>query len=154
MVCSTREGRVRGVDVTMRTRAAVLWVVVAVAVSTSILLYLLRPGALEEALAGEMEGEPLTSAAVLLLAVLVGVPLMMAVVTLLVNGRANRYVNLVVAVLFGAFGAFASTSEAMGGDFDAHVLMVVLATLATFLVAGLSLVGLRAPASGTPSSRA
>ncbi len=126
-----------------RTRVAVLWVAVAVALSTSILLYLFRPGALEEALAGEMEGDALSTAMVLQFAALVGIPLVMAVVTLLVNGRANLYANVVAGVLLGAFGAFASISEVMGGAFDAHVLMVVLATLTAFLIAGLSVVGLR-----------
>jgi hypothetical protein len=40
-----------------RTRVAVLWVAVAIAVSGSVLLYLLVPGALEDLVAGEIEGE-------------------------------------------------------------------------------------------------
>ena len=129
-----------------RTRVAVLWVVVAVALSASILLYLVEPGALEEALAGEMEGTPLSAAGVQFVA-MVGIPLVMAVMTLLVNGRVNGYANLVVAVPLGAFGVFAVISEVAGGEFHPHVLIAALATLIAFLIAGLSVAGLRTRAS-------
>jgi hypothetical protein len=39
-----------------RTRVAVLWVAVAVALSGSFVLYMVEPGAIEEMLAGTMEG--------------------------------------------------------------------------------------------------
>ena len=65
-----------------RTRVAVLWVAVALALSGSMLLYLFMPGALEELLSGEVEGETLDDAMGFLFAGLVIIPLMMAAVTL------------------------------------------------------------------------
>ena len=44
-----------------RTRVAVSWVAVALALSGSMWLALYMPGALEEVLAGEVEGRPSTT---------------------------------------------------------------------------------------------
>jgi len=43
----------------IRTRVAVLWVSTAIAASCSLLLYLVVPGALNDMVVEEMEGEPL-----------------------------------------------------------------------------------------------
>jgi len=130
-----------------RTRVAVLWVAVAVAISYSVLMYLVAPGALEEALAGEMEGEPLDDFLGLQLAVVAGIPLVMAAVTLLVGARVNRYLNLIAGLLFGLLAGFGMVSELLAGELNAHVLLVALGCSLAFLVAILSLVGLRQPAS-------
>ena len=126
-----------------RTRVAVLWVAVAVALSGSLLLGVFVPGALGELLAGEIEGQTLTDAVGYGLAMLVVIPLVMAVVTLLINDRVNRYVNLIAALAFGLFGVYAVVSEALGGDFNAHVLMAAVAIVPGFLIAAMALVGLR-----------
>jgi hypothetical protein len=130
-----------------RTRVAVLWVAVAVAMSYSVLMFLVAPGALEDALAGEMEGEPLNDGLGLQLSMVVCIPLAMAAVTLLVGGRASRYVNLVAGLLVGLLAAFGMVSELLDGDFNGHVLLVAFGCALAFLVAGLSLVGLRQPGS-------
>ena len=126
-----------------RTRVAVLWLAVAVALSGSLLLGVFVPGALEELLAGEIEGQTLTDAVGYGLAMLVVIPLVMAVVTLLISDRVNRYVNLIAALAFGLFGVYAVVSEVLGGDFNAHVLMAAVAIVPGFLIAAVALVGLR-----------
>jgi hypothetical protein len=128
-----------------RTRATALWLAVAVAATASLLLYLFIPGALEELLAGEMEGETLTEAFTFFLAVLIVIPLVMAAIALLVSDRANCYANLIVGAAFGLFAVFAVVTHTLDGGFNVHVLMVALAGVAAFLVAGLSLVRLRTP---------
>ena len=126
-----------------RTRVAVLWVAVAVALSGSMLLYLFMPGALEELLAGEVEGETLDDALGFLLAGMVIVPLVMAAVTLLVRDRANRYVNLVAGMALGLFGVWAAVLETSADGFNVHILMNSVASLLAFLIAALGLIGLR-----------
>jgi uncharacterized membrane protein len=126
-----------------RTRVAVLWLAVAVALSASLLFYVFVPGALEELLAGKIEGVTLDDAAGYWLAMLVVIPLVMAVVTLLISDRVNRYVNLIAVLAFGLFGVYAVVSEVLGGDFNAHVLMAAVAIVPGFLIAALGLVGLR-----------
>jgi len=126
-----------------RTRVAVLWVAVAVALSGSMLLYLFMPGALEELLAGEVEGEALDDALGFLLAGLVIIPLVMAAVTLLVRDRVNHYVNLVAGMAFGLFGVYAVVRETSADGFNVHILMNAVVGLLALLIAALGLISLR-----------
>ena len=126
-----------------RTRIAVLWVAVAVALSVSFLLYLYVPGALEEMLAGEIEGEVLDEAVGSRLAMFVIIPLVMAAVTLLITDRANRYVNLIIGLTYGLYGSYVVTGEIVDGHFDGHILMTVVACVLGLLIAALALIALR-----------
>lgn len=135
-----------------RTRVAVLWVAVAVALSGSMLLYLYVPGALEEMLAGEAEGETLDTAAGFWLAMFVIIPVAMAAVTLLITDRVNRYVNLIAGLAYGLYGFFVVTGEILDGHFDGHILMTVVACVLGLLIAALGLTGVR-QSTGRPSLR-
>ena len=135
-----------------RTRVAVLWVTVAVALSGSMLLGVFVPGAVEELLSGEIEGETLTDAVGFSLAMFVIIPVVMVAVTLLVSDRLNRYVNLVVGLAYGFYGSFMVGGEILGGHFDGHVLMAVVACVLGLLIAALGLIGLR-QLTGRPSLR-
>lgn len=133
-----------------RTRVAVLWVAAAIAMAGSMVFYLLIPGALEEILAGEIEGETLNDALGFVMSLFVVIPIVMAAVTLLINDRLNRYVNSSAGMAIGLFSVFVVVGETSGGDFNAHVLMAALAGALAFLIGGLGLIGLRQPpARGT-----
>jgi hypothetical protein len=136
-----------------RTRVAVLWVAVAVAVSYSVVMALLVPGVLPDVLAGRMEDQPLDVGLGLQIGLLGVAPLLMAAVALLVGDRANPYVNLVGGLLVGLAGAYAGLSELAGSGFDAHVLLVGVSCLLALLVAGLSAAALRRP-EADPAARA
>jgi hypothetical protein len=130
-----------------RTRVAVLWLAVAIAALGSLLLHLFIPGALEEMVAGEMEGETLTDGLTFFFGALGTIPVAMAAVALLVSDRVNRWVNLIAGLAFGLFGVFAVVGHLVDGGLNVHVLMVAVASIGAFLIAGLSLVGLRRPTS-------
>ena len=130
-----------------RTRVAVLWLAVGVAVSGSMLVGLFEPGAVEELLAGMVEGEPLDDATRLLITVLLIIPLVMAGVTLLVGDRVNLYVNLVAGLAFGLLGVGGAVMEFLGGHFNGHVVMVALSGVFAFLIAVLGVVELRQSSS-------
>jgi hypothetical protein len=131
----------------LRTRVAVLWVAVAVAVSSSMLMSLITPGALEEALAGKVEGVALDDGLVIQLSVLVCIPLVMAAVTLLTGHRVGRSANLIVGLLFGLLAAYGMVGELLDGGLNGHVLLVAVGCFLAFLIAVLSLVGMRQPTS-------
>jgi hypothetical protein len=126
-----------------RTRVAALWLAVAIATSASLLLYVFVPGAVEELLAGEMEGETLTDAWGFFFTALAIVPLVMAGMALLVGDRVNHYVNLIAGLVVGLFGVFAMVGHMVEGDFNGHILMIGLAGGGAFLIAGLALAELR-----------
>ena len=126
-----------------RTRAAVLWLAVAMATTASLLLHLFIPGALEEMVAGEIEGEALTEGLTYFFAVVGSIPVVMAIAALFVRERVNRQVNLIAGLLFGVFGIFAVVTHVVGGEFNVHVLMMAVAGVGAFLIAGLSWAGMR-----------
>lgn len=126
-----------------RTRAAVLWLAVAMAFAASLLLHLFVPGAAEELVAGEMEGETLTDGLAYFLGAVGIIPVVLAAVTLLVSDRVNHWSNLIAGLAFGLFGAFGVISHVVDGGFNVHVLMVAVADAGAFLIAGLSLAGMR-----------
>lgn len=130
-----------------RTRAAVLWLAVAMAMLASQVLHLFMPGAVEEMVAGEMEGETLTDGLTYFFAAVGSIPVVMAIVALLVSDRVNRQVNLIAGLAFGLFGVFAVVTHLVDGGFNVHVLMVAVAGAGAFLIAGLSFAGLRRPTS-------
>jgi hypothetical protein len=125
-----------------RTRVAVLWVAVAVAMAGLLLLFLYVPGALEEMLAGTMEGETLDDTWGILFAALLAIPLVMAGLTLLVSDRVNPYLNLVAGLAFGLLGAL-PVGEILEGTFDGHLVMALMAAALGLLIGGLSVVELR-----------
>ena len=136
----SQEGAMNGL--LFKTRVAVLWVGVAVAMSGSLLLFLFAPGAVEEMLAGTMEGETLSDAWTFVLALIVIIPLVLAAVTLLVGDRVNHYLNLVAGPAVGLLGAL-PVMEILEGTFDGHVVMALAAAALGLLIGGLSVVGLR-----------
>jgi len=129
-----------------RTRVAVLWLAVAGAAAYSVVMYMVGPGALEEMLGGNVEGDPLDSFGVqAFTAAIVIVPMVMVAVTLLVADRFNHYLNLVLGGLFGLLGASVATLEALDGGVNGHIVMVAVAGILSFLIAGLGVAALRHP---------
>jgi len=92
-----------------------------------------------------MEGETLTEGMGYFMAMFGVIPLVMAAVALLVSDRVNHFANLIAGAVFGLFGVFAVVTHTLDGGFNVHVLMVALAGVAAFLIAGLSLARLRTP---------
>lgn len=138
-------------NLVFRVRVAVLWVAVAVAVSSSVVMYMVGPGALEEMLSGFMEGDALDSFGVQGFTTgVVLVPLAMVAVTLLVADRFNHYLNLVLGGVLGLLGGTAATLETLDGGVNGHVVLVAAASILALLIAGLGALGLRHPA-GQPT---
>jgi hypothetical protein len=136
----------RSID--FRIRIAILWALWAAAMAFGMLLWLLvAPGALEEALAGEMEGMASDGAAGYVLAFFGVVPLALAVMTLQIDNRVTRYTNLVAGLLVGAWGIVEMVTHLADGGFNASMLVSAATILIAFLIAGLSAAALRRGAS-------
>ena len=131
-----------------RVRLAVLWLVAGCALVGTMALFFYEPGVLEEGVAGEMEGEPVTMGMALLNAVMIALPLTLAAVTLFLPARASAIANLVVGVPLGAFGLFAIVTHVAEGAWHAHVTLAALATAIAWVIVGLSIAELRRPHVG------
>jgi len=78
-----------------KTRIAVLWVFMAVAMSAHSILYFMEPGAV-----AEVEGMQLSAGMLLFMALFWWVPLVMAVLSLTLKDSANRWVNFILGIVF------------------------------------------------------
>ena len=78
-----------------KTRIAVLWVFMAVAMSAHSIVYFLEPGAI-----AEIEAMQLSAGMLLFMALFWWVPLVMAVLSLTLKDSANRWANFVLGVVF------------------------------------------------------
>ena len=126
-----------------RVRFAVLWLVAGCALAGTMAVFFYEPGVLEEGVAGEMEGEPVTMGMALLNAAMVALPLAVATVTLFLPTRASAITSLVVGVPLGAFGLFAVVNHLAQGAWHAHLTLAALATAIAWLIVGLSIAQLR-----------
>ena len=91
----------------MKTRLAVLWLSVAITMSANTLLYFLVPGVLDEIRAGTVVGMQAGSALLLTMAVMYyWVPLVMAVLSLTLKDKANRWASIILGVFYAVFILF------------------------------------------------
>jgi len=78
-----------------KTRIAVLWIFMAVAMAAHSILYFMEPGAV-----AEVEGMQLSAGMLLFMALFWWVPMVMAVLSLTLKDSANRWANFVVGIVF------------------------------------------------------
>lgn len=133
-----------------RIRIAILWTLWAAAMGFGMLLWLLvAPGALEDALAGQMDGMASDGGAGYVLAVFGVLPVALAVMTLLVDTRVTRYTNLLAGLFVGAWGILEMATHLVDEAFNASMLVSIGTILIGFLIAGLSGAALRREPAGS-----
>ena len=91
----------------LKTRLAVLWLFVAVTMSANTLLYLIVPGVIDEIRAGTVVGMQAGAGLLLTMAVMYfWVPLVMAVVSLTLRDKLNRWASVSLGAFYVAFLSF------------------------------------------------
>jgi hypothetical protein len=91
----------------LKTRLAVLWLFVAVTMSANTLLYLIVPGVLDEIRAGTVVGMQAGHGLLLTMAITYfWVPLVMAVVSLTLRDKVNRWVSVSLGAFYVVFISF------------------------------------------------
>jgi len=83
-----------------KTRIAVLWLLMAVAMSTHSIMAFMEPGMIEELMSGEVEGRALTPGMLIFMALFWLIPLWMAFVVITLKCSANRWINFVLGIIF------------------------------------------------------
>jgi hypothetical protein len=99
-----------------KARLSVLWVFMAVSMSAFMFLMFMMPGVIEEMMAGEFEGVPLSEGMMVVYALFWLIPLVMAVLCLTLNGSANRWLNFVLGIIFALFLIFDIVSHLAAGE--------------------------------------
>jgi hypothetical protein len=94
-------------DSALKTRLAVLWLFVAVAMSANTLLYLIVPGVIDEIRAGTIVGMQAGQGLLLMMAVMYfWLPLVMAVVSLTLKDKINRWASIILGAFYVVFISF------------------------------------------------
>ena len=90
-----------------KIRLVVFWLFIAVAMSANTILYLIVPGVIDEIRAGEIVG--MQAGAELILGMAIAyfwVPLVMAVLSLTLKDKANRWANIILGAFYAVFVLF------------------------------------------------
>ena len=91
----------------LKTRLAVLWLFVAVTMSANTLLYLIVPGVIDEIRAGTVVGMQAGAGLLLTMAIMYfWVPLVMAVVSLTLRDKVNRWASVSLGAFYVVFISF------------------------------------------------
>jgi hypothetical protein len=73
---------------------------------------------------GEMDGKPLTEKMVLLMAMIMVIPIIMIVLTVLLDDSLSRWANIIVAIAFLLFNLFSIRGYAIYEKFTLFVSMI------------------------------
>jgi uncharacterized membrane protein YecN with MAPEG domain len=83
-----------------KTRIAVLWVFMAVAMSVHSIMAFMEPGMIEEIMSGQIEGAALTSGMLVFMGLFWLIPLWLAFLSMTLKGSANRWINFILGIIF------------------------------------------------------
>jgi len=91
----------------LKIKLAVFWLFIAVTMSANTILYLVVPGVIDEIRAGKIVGMQAGAELILGMAVVYfWVPLVMAVVSLTLKDKANRWINIILGAFYAVFILF------------------------------------------------
>jgi hypothetical protein len=97
-------------DLALRVKLSVLWLVEEAAYLAYMTLGSLEPGAIEQVMAGEIDGMKIGPEILLLLAILLLIPLIMAFLPLTLKNPANRWTNIILGTVFAILEFLALTT--------------------------------------------
>ena len=84
-------------------KIAVLWLIGMLANLIRELIMLLEPGAIEQIMAGQLEGQTISTELMLLLSVIFLIPLIMAFLSLALRNSVNRWANIIAILVYLVF---------------------------------------------------
>ena len=118
----------------VKMKLAVLWIFEAVGFSAIVLLSLMTEGAIEQVIAGEIEGMPITDGLLLFLSIFWLVPLTMAFLSLILKDSANRWANIIAGIAWAAFGILDVGDTLMKGLLALSVLSAVKMVVGVLII--------------------
>jgi hypothetical protein len=120
----------------LKIRFAVLWLFVAVTMSANTILYFTVPSVIDEIKAGEVVGMQATPELLLVMAIMYyWVPLVMAVMSITLKDKANRWVNIILGIFYAGFILFELTMNITTVAYPYLILMDTSVIVATALIA-------------------
>jgi hypothetical protein len=116
-----------------KIKISVLWLFAAVAFLAHQILVLMEPGIIAQLMAGVAEGQKIGPELILLFAILILVPLVMAFLSLTLKDSMNRRVNIIVGTVFAALW-FVGVVDAAQSAYWGGAPMTISAVVASALI--------------------
>ena len=116
-----------------KIKITVLWLFAAVAFLAHQILVLMEPGIIAQLMAGEAEGQKIGPELILSFAILMLVPLVMAILSLTLKDSMNRRVNIIAGAAFAALW-FVGVVDAARSAYWGGALMTLSAVVASALI--------------------
>ncbi|MFQ6127266.1 MAG: DUF6326 family protein [Candidatus Heimdallarchaeota archaeon] len=118
-----------------KIKLAMLWLVFFCVMILNPTLELYLPGFIEDIIAGESGGEPITAELILLLAIITLIPPVMAVLSLTLKDSINRWANIIVGIVFAGLSLIFPIDYL--AKQDAYYAGLILIGIVEFVVAAL-----------------
>ena len=119
----------------LKVRIAVLWIFLAVAMSASMILYLMEPGAIEEVMSGIMEGLRITPGVIIFFSLFWLIPMAMAFLSVTLQDSINRKINIVLGIIFTIFYIIHLLMHLFRGELPVeHLIMCLLMIVLPVLI--------------------
>ena len=119
-----------------KIRIVVFWLFIAITMSANTMLYLLVPGVIDEIRSGIIVGMPAGDELILGMAIAYfWVPLVMAVISLTLKDKANRWANIILGAFYAVFILFELTMNVITVAYPYTILMdISVFAVATLIV--------------------
>ena len=120
-----------------KIKISLLWILFAVSTSAAMIIWLIEPGIIEQIMTtGEMVTEKLTEENIVFFALWWLIPLSMAFLTQILKYSLNRWVNLIIGIVFALFTIYNFISHLIKGWFTvANLLILIFLFVVTALIA-------------------
>ena len=110
-----------------KVKISILWISFAVATSAAMIIWFIEPGILEQIMTtGEMLSEKLSAENIIFFALWWIVPLSMAFLTQIFKHTLNRWVNLILGILFALFTIYYFINHLIKGWFTVANLLILI----------------------------
>jgi hypothetical protein len=120
-----------------KIKISILWISFAVSTSAAMIIWFIEPGILEQIMTtGEMLSEKLSAGNIIFFALWWIVPLSMAFLTQILKYSINRWVNLILGILFALFTIYYFINHLIKGWFTvANLLILIFLLVVSILIA-------------------
>jgi len=123
-------------NLALKIRLAVLWLFVAVTMSANTILYFAVPGVIDEIRAGEVVGMQAGPGLLLVMAIMYfWVPLVMAVLSLTLKDKVNRWASIILGIFYAGFILFELIMNVTTVAYPYVILMDISAIVVAALIA-------------------
>jgi hypothetical protein len=88
---------------TLKIKLMVLWMFIEVVMLSFMMVSLMEPGVIDELMSGVIEGMKIGPGLLLIFAIFMLIPPVMAFLSLTLKGSTNRWVNIIMGIFFTGF---------------------------------------------------